>query len=219
MAKYFIPHIFKDGFRLLIGLDFKSIQEIGTRMADFHPSKGPNDFHEHMKVLNISGINEISRTIYSFANLLLDHQASHKVIAEGLLNAYISESEDTKRIKNPNEIISNLIFIFENAKSVKLSYKGLTLMLDVPAIYRESSIITDIRLVFNEDLEEKNRSAIITQQLKLIYSDNENEKSFYLSLDKSDLEDLKLQIERALKKEAIMRTDYFETFTFLTVLE
>lgn len=216
MAKYFIPDVFKKGFQYLIELDKDSIKQVGARMSEFPVGKNPHDFYEFMKSLRIAHIDEISKTIFSFANLLLDKKGSHRAIAEGLLNAYkVDAGEDDQLAERNDEIIESLTYIFEQSKSIKLSYKGLSLLLDVPAIYRTSSIITDIRLIFNEDIEEQNRTAVITQQLKVVYSDSSSEKTFYLSLDKMDLEELKEQIERALQKEAIMRKDYSETFSFL----
>ncbi len=217
MASFLIPNMYMAGFETLLQLDKTTIDKIGNQMISFLPGKGPKAFYEHMAVLDIKGIDEISKTIYSFSNLLIEQKSSHQEIAEGLLEAYKKRNPDSKiDLEKGKEM---LLLIFSNSKSVKLSYKGLSLILDVPNAYAKSSIITDIRPVFNDELEDKDRYAIISQTIKIEYQNDGLDKTFYINFDSLDLEELKSQIERAQKKESILRKEYAEAFNFIKVQE
>jgi len=84
------------------------------------------------------------------------------------------------------------------------------------AIYSESKVVTDIRIIFNDDLEEKDRNAMIVHGLNIEYYSANDIKNFHVSLTTTDLKDLKDVIERAISKENIINKDYSTDFKFIT---
>ncbi|EOR95461.1 hypothetical protein ADIARSV_1377 [Arcticibacter svalbardensis MN12-7] len=215
MAEYSIPKSFEKGFRHLINLEHKDLIRISEKMNQFEVGGGPLEFQKFLRELEIDEIDEISKSIFSFGKLLLDNYGNYRPVVEGLLKAYIREYDNSFLNKDNEDIIQKLMIIFESSSKVKMSYKTMSLMSDVPNVFRESSILTDIRVVFNDDILDANRNAIISQQIKLIYIENTIEKALYLNADRFDLEELKGQIDRALLKEEVFRNEYSDKFKFV----
>jgi hypothetical protein len=118
--------------------------------------------------------------------------------------------------ENPERLKQNLLEIFNNFKTLKLTLKADTLLSNDSAIYSESKIVTDIRIIFNDDLKEPDRNALIVHGLNIeFYSSNES-KNFHVSMTTTDLKDLQDVIERAIEKESIISKEYSKDFKFIT---
>jgi hypothetical protein len=67
-------------------------------------------------------------------------------------------------------------------------------------VYLDSRIVTDIRPVFPESVDEGPTMFVITQTLKIEYKEAEDHKSFFVSMDNVDIKRLKDACDRAIAK-------------------
>ncbi len=71
-----------------------------------------------------------------------------------------------------------------------------------------------MRFIFNSDILDKSRTAIITHNLKLEIVDSMDNKDIYISMDIESLKELNATIERAIRKEDIIKSDYSPMINF-----
>lgn len=66
--------------------------------------------------------------------------------------------------------------------------------------------MTDIRPIFHADVTEKPGSVVIVHMLRMTERDNfQEQKDTYYALDSNDIRNLRNLIERALKKEEVLK--------------
>lgn len=81
-------------------------------------------------------------------------------------------------------------------------------------VYKQSHILTQIRPVFLNDLAIKPQHAVIMHELRISYTEGEEDRNIHVSLDATRLAELQQVIERALVKERTVRkASQFEYLT------
>ncbi|MHC9292037.1 hypothetical protein ACRCUN_06190 [Mycobacterium sp. LTG2003] len=90
-----------------------------------------------------------------------------------------------------------------NNATIQRYAKALTLRNEYERIVTDTRILSDIRPVFDDDEENPGiRAAIVNHTLRFTYTAGDGERhESHFALDVHDLEKLKAQIERALKKD------------------
>lgn len=83
--------------------------------------------------------------------------------------------------------------------------KAAILLTESERLFGDGRIITEIRPVFADNLDDRPSAAIIVHTLRIQYSDAEGSKEFYVALKSIDVQKLKKTTERALTKEQNLR--------------
>jgi hypothetical protein len=161
--------------------------------------------------LTIKTSEDIVQSLISFRSLLDSNDIDFETLSDQLVSSY---KESTQQ--DPENLKQNLLQIFQNFKTIKLTLKAGTLLSNDSAIYSEGKIVTDIRIIFNDDLKEKGRNAVIVHGLNIEFYSSNEVKNFHISMTTTDLKDLQDVIERAIEKEDIISKDYSEAFKFIT---
>lgn len=95
-------------------------------------------------------------------------------------------------------------------RSLGITAKALGVTSEYDKIFARARILTDMRPIFGEKVEEPPAAAVIVHTLRITYHTpqvNNLSSTFYLSLDTKDLHELQAEITRALAKEqTITRT-------------
>ena len=91
-------------------------------------------------------------------------------------------------------------------KVLQASVKAWTLIDDHHTIYLTSRIITDIRPVFDDDLEHPLMASLLTHNIKLTVRTEGRQKAVYVVADNADLKELRDNIDRALAKGSSLKT-------------
>lgn len=76
-------------------------------------------------------------------------------------------------------------------------------------VYCRARILTDVRPVFGQNVAQAPSAAVITHTLRLSThqeGDFSTTRDFYVALDEADLEELKHLVERAIRKEATLKS-------------
>jgi hypothetical protein len=205
MANYSIPNRFLPGFELIHSLDSSQIEEVIRSLNLINIGDGPNVLAdilvENDKIKNVD-TNLISRTIFSIINLVQEDDINN-IVPE--LSKSFSLSSQIGNKDNPTELIPRLELIIKSSAKISLSIKALQVRSEYKNVIQDSKIITDIRVIFEDNLYADKKNAIIVHNLKLEYLDDQEPRDLYFAMDKQDLLKLRETIDRALVKEESIR--------------
>lgn len=94
-------------------------------------------------------------------------------------------------------------------EAVRRISKALDLAYEYGNLYRSSRIITDIRPIFNEGVD-KITGSIVSYTFRMRYNSADGEHSCNVALDEQDVNSIKDECERALKK-ALLAKEHMES--------
>lgn len=207
MLRFQIPDSAIPTFTELSKLSKEDTNKIVSLLQQVEIGDTLDDFLEIFKNTKLSkDIIGMEETIYSFGGLLANEKESDlQSIAAALTKAYEEKREgkiEENEVKRLNE---NLLIIFESADNLKKTFKAFHLFTENDKLYNNSRIITDMRLLFNDEIESPPGCGVILHQLKIEYVENGKRKSVFVSLNRDDVRELSENLQRALKKEEIIK--------------
>lgn len=210
MTKYTIPERFIPGFNEISSLNSENLQAIISIVESLKVGDGPEYLSTALsenKLLNGLDVYEISITLFSLVNLIFEDGVED---VEGLLEDLIASYKEMDHVprKRPgqlNALKQNLFALLSNGSTLNLTVKAIRLNVEFDKTYSKSRIFTDIRVVFDSDINGDSQAAILVHNLQLEYKENETSKQLYITLDSDDLKSLKEQIDRAIVKESSLR--------------
>ena len=207
MAAITIPESRLDGFIRLSELSSSDAEAIAKSISEGPIEKGPSGVAKFIaENVQIEDAKDIVRSIISTISLIPQYDTLEE-LADEFVDSYSESVEDTSE-ENLQNLRNNLLIVWK-PDTLKRVYKSSQLFRHEDHIYRNAKIVSDIRLMFNDELTSKERSAIILHDLKINYYVNDGEeKAFHASLSYEDLKNLKTQIERAMEKEEVIKGDY-----------
>jgi hypothetical protein len=201
-----IPDKYKEGFAKLAKIDEGVFNKIvdGFSYSSLVASVGLLI----EKVIISQGVNredieKIFSSVSSVMSFLEKKESINEVIEDitriAIENGVFSENEKENFKKR-------FLLLLEN-KHIYYASKGFSLMREHSNVFLSSRIITDIRPVFDIDLDNEPQAAIIIHKLHVHYqADKEGDhKDIFLALDSSDLKSLKEAIVRAERKEVSLQ--------------
>lgn len=162
----------------------------------------------------------LSDTIYSLAsfNSSSAGSASNAELAEALKNSFVAQTNTTDE-KVVMQFKDNLVIILNGIQNLSATFKAFGLQSENSRTFRECRVVTDIRLLFNDDITSKERKAMLVHRLKVKTEENNREKEYFFSMDTTDLRKLKEQLERAEEKDRLIREQYGDAISFITITE
>jgi CRISPR/Cas system-associated protein endoribonuclease Cas2 len=206
-----IPNDFISGFEELVNLSIDEVKQIAAIISTIPAGTGSKKFESSLaSSFTDLDLSQISPMIFSFGNILLNMNDSKEAIAEMLCKALPKNSNIDKEKIKERQLEEKLKIIFESVDNLKSTYKALDLISENHIIYKKGRIFSDIRLLFDDEVEVscKDRQAVIIHSLKLESIKDEEDRNYYFSLDSADLVKMKELIERALLKEEKIKSDY-----------
>jgi len=218
MTKFQIPEAFLPGFTELSKLSSDDAEKIGTLLNQIPVGATIQDFREAFTEADLpENIQVTAETVFSMGALLAGETGGD--IAEltaGLSKAFQERNQGKITDEETQQLKRNLLIILKNGDNLKKTYKAYQLFSENACIYRNSRVMTDIRLLFNDEPDSNPRSGLIVHQVKIEFVENEEPKSFFVSLDREDLINLSENLQRALKKEESIKRNQ-DTINFLTL--
>ena len=216
-----IPKEYISKFETLSKISIENVELLGEFITTIPSGTGPSGFKELLKerFADDKDIQEISSIVYSFGSLLLQNETSLDQLAEEIFDSVIINfNSKSSELTEKDSFQYKILLLLKGCNNLKFTFKALELLSENERIYRDSRIITDLRLIFNDDLAQSKRNAVIIHRFKIESRyDNEYENTFF-SLDTSDLIKIKTLIERALEKEKVMKENYSD-ITFIDISE
>ena len=216
MATISIPERVYPGLRIISELDDKEINKVIKFLNSFHIGEDLQTLADELNDLVGEDRGDyLMQAILSFSRLIEYDEVNLEDVANNLTTSYF-ELTNTKSTKpKAKRLTDNLIKILSNYKNLKLSIKSRRNSMYNENNLDKSKLFTDIRLVFDEELNDKNRIGIILHKLYLQYERNGETQEFHLTMDLKDLKKLKSQIEESILKDELIREDYSENLNFI----
>lgn len=203
MSKFQIPEAFLPGFQELAKISSDDAEKIGVLLNQLSVGVTNQDFREAIQKAELSkNLQQSADTIFSLGALLAGKDGGDATeLASGLSDAYREQNKEEISDEEALRLKSNLLILLQNGDKLKKTYKAYQLYSDNVHTYRDSRVLTDIRLLFNDDVESIPTCGLILHQLKIEYIEDDEVKSFFVSLDIDDLLTLSENLQRALRKE------------------
>ena len=92
-----------------------------------------------------------------------------------------------------------------NIKSLSSRTKAANLIVDNQIIFKDAKIISDIRPIFGDNIEDQPIGAVIVHRLKIVYDENDELKNFHIALDEKDVESLIGHLKRTQTKSKSLK--------------
>lgn len=127
----------------------------------------------------------------------------------------ILESVESGEPLNLDKLKSVFSEIIDNSRNIILTTKAVEILNANNDNYLTCKAITDIRLIFDDNIAEPKRNAVIVHKLHFTVSNPSNSEDIFVHLDMRDLKSLKDVIDRAILKEELIKEDY-ENITFIS---
>ncbi|WP_338413325.1 hypothetical protein [uncultured Sphaerotilus sp.] len=101
--------------------------------------------------------------------------------------------------ENKNSLYENLLKIL-TSDVISTSTKSVRLLQASEKIFLKSSVITEIRPVFHDDVDDKIMGSLVMHELKVSYRISGDINDVFLTLDSVDIRELRDTLDRALLK-------------------
>lgn len=206
-----IPKEAESGFRLILDLGEDQIKKVSQYLNTINATSTVDDFYSELESLfKSSGINKSQDLVLTIAGFigLARSERNYQNIAHELSASFKELYSPELLDEEYNKLKSNLEEILKSTDNLQLSSKANSLKTENVNIYKKSKVISDIRLIFKKDIEDKSRQAVLVHDLHITYRSNSKVKNFFVTMDLEDLKALQIQIERAILKDKVIQEDY-----------
>lgn len=207
MSKVRIPEDYKEGFKQFSALSDAQRQQL-VKIFSQIPAKTPHESMAEQIATELSIEEPAAFEIAQSLDSLFLAKENGRLKANDLIDGVIESLEDPEyniSSESQTSIKESIHALFAKGSNYYLTNKAQALTVQREQLLLKSRILTDIRLVFSEDEDCQIEGEIILHTLKIEYQKGTDNKSIFIALDISDLNELKLQIERAQKKDASIR--------------
>jgi len=215
MSKYSIPSQLKIGFSLIASLNEVQLNTVNFVFENAEFGEGIKTLSERLNSKSDLGEQnsiEIIRSLFSMVNIFKDAETPKEEFIKDFTDSM--ETEIGVKNKELENVRNNLLNLLSNSQKISKTIKAKNLIVENANNFMEGRIVSDIRISYDEDLgaEKKEQFGVIVHNLRLTYCDThgDNERTFYISLDLKDLNSLKKIVDRALKKDELMRSNQHE---------
>jgi hypothetical protein len=222
MVRFQLPNAYLTGIQKLLTLQIGQVESIVQFLHNVKVGTGPQSFANQYEA-TFRGQEAFSRQlggiIYGLSSFRLNQRErlSDQEIADGLIESLKNQAPETTE-NDQNKLSEYLLRIFSASNALKITFKAFSLLSENESVFRENHIITDIRLLFKDDIVDSARHGLIIHQLKINAEENGQQTDYYFSLTSTDLQKLKDQITRAIEKEKMLLEDY-RNISFITITE
>ncbi|MEH2242057.1 hypothetical protein [Nostoc sp.] len=205
MAELEIPEKYKPGFKQLVTVDVRTVDELIDALKQAPPSLLIEDLASivasQVQALTLEEVEDLIEALISLYNFRDSFDAPTNKIVEGISQA-VQDDEDLPNLSGgeKQEFERRLAALLEFDSVLGVTSKAIDVMRDHERIFTRSRVLTDMRPIFEVDLEKGPAAVVIVHMLKIQYADLDGTHEFFVALDSIDLEELRQQLDRAEKK-------------------
>lgn len=197
-----IPRRYESGFAKLRQLEQHSLQMLSTALRDAPPTMDATDLTKILggKVDTIprDDLAEIAHSLLSLTSLQADFETSTASVADAIASAMErSDSEKLRLPKEDRERFKSILTDLLSSNALQIAGKARSLQFEDEHVFQDARIVTDIRPVFGDSIQESPVGAILVHKLKLTYLRNKQLEDFFIELDSRDVRILRGLLDRA----------------------
>ncbi|MBO0932715.1 hypothetical protein [Fibrella aquatilis] len=207
MAKLRIPDRYKPGFTAFATLSDQQRQQLVDLLAEVSV--------ENPKSSTAKQVADRLQIDDALALSVVDALLSLPVAQEQLGNS-IQEFVDNfmEALASPEYALSDetltsiqsvLLSFFNSKGNYHLTNKARMLSMQRERLYMSAKVLTDLRPLFAEEEESQIQALTIIHTLQIEYQEDNGIKTIQFALDNVDIGDLKMQLERADKKDSVLK--------------
>ena len=209
MAKYSIPAPFKKGFIILSTIDSKSINEMCDIIKSLPAGMGIENITKNVTLglgekIEEDDIEEVIRAYFSLIRFSKENSIDFNEFIEDVVNSFEEPELYGHNLKE------NLLKLYQVGTKIFTTIKANNLLGEYENLFTDCRILSDIRIIFNEDFSNKDQNAVVVHQLKIDYVRHGESKQTFFALDANDLRKLKIAIERALEKDKNIKSNVYQ---------
>lgn len=206
MSALTIPKEHERGITVIKSLSDSDVSQISDVLKKSSPARDPTDIVSALRsVLQRypeDDIKKLADAIYSLYFFRSHSDVSVERFVSDLSEA-IKESQNKEvQTTNPDElaILKSKLKSLLTIRPLSVVAKAHILQRDSANIFSDAKIISDIRPVWDGNVNDPPDGIVITQTLKLEYADAKGPEELYLYMDKDDVELLISVLTRAREK-------------------
>ncbi|HLP91242.1 MAG TPA: hypothetical protein VK184_22010 [Nostocaceae cyanobacterium] len=207
MEELQIPDQYRPGFKQLVSLDTRTVEKIIDALKQAKPSSIDNlvsVVSSQVDNLTVEEIKDVIETVISLYNLRQYLQQNNDVSTEELIEKISQAIQDDEEIhitdEQKQQFEQKLALFLESDTALNFTSKVAEALRDHERIFTSSSIHTDMRPVFESNLETELSGVVILHMLKIEYADLDGKHEFFLALNSLNLEQLREQIDIASRR-------------------
>lgn len=206
MEELQIPDKFKPGFKLILSIDSTTVEKLMDALRQASPSLLIEDLAStlasRIEVLTEEEVINILEALISLFNLRDYSGISINKLIKGISQA-IQEDEEFPKISDEQEqeFGRRLATFLEFDTVLNVTSKAIDVVRDHERIFTSSRILTDMRPIFESEVENGPAGVAIVHMLKIEYVDLDGKHEFFVALNSIDLDQLRQQLDRADRKE------------------
>lgn len=208
MANYIIPSNYIPGFESIINLDTTQLDNLTKIIAEIKIGERfdslINRASNSLKPLSEVEIGNIIRSLVSLVEIFDSSNRDIEKFSTDFSKAYLESKSDATKVEE-GKLKANLSKLLSKYDTIRITSKAIDIIQENPVNFRKARIISDIRLVFEDDLESEKKYAVVVHSLKLECYNTDGDVTFFAAMDLDDLKKMRDVIDRAIKKDRIIR--------------
>jgi len=208
--KLSIPKSQKEGFKQFISLPDDKWRSLLQALEAAGPTISARALAKHISPEVDLGPDQLRQVIVIAGSLYVtrDQRGANvgefaEAVVEEAVHEELVNRGDSAATSKLRERISQLLSL---DRSLGVSAKATQLLISHKNPLLTARIFTDIRPVFTGDENPTPRAAVIVHTLQLVTGTDGRELSHYIAQDSADLKTLKGVVDRAIQKEASLKT-------------
>jgi hypothetical protein len=203
MAKIMVPEQVFPGFKIINELNDSQLGALIDFLNNFDIGKFYGDIASDLsEILKIDG-DDLLRTLLSFTGL---SETDVAILSKNLAESYKELSRVGINAKETNKLKANLLQILSNFERVQLIDKVREYKVENSNNFRDFKFLTDIR--FMQTDEAKDKYGIILHKFYIEYQNSIPRNELHLHVSIEDLIELKVEIEKAIERDKMLRESF-----------
>lgn len=215
-----IPEAHEPGFSKLLRLDEKEFQELRSALENIPATLYLKDLIPRIASqveFSQAELEAVLEVLYSLNSLRLRTEEPLEKFVNDVIEGLENSDFDDQAIES--EVLVSFATRLKMLFSIEpfcLFSKALSVLYEQQNSFTEARIITDLRPIFGEVIDQGPRGALILHSLHISYFSDGEQNDFYVSLDDNDIQKLITALARAKSKANSLRTliksaglDYF----------
>lgn len=210
MAIFTIPEEYELGLARLLTLSDESVQELLTALDGVTPSIRFRSIADKVAAktsLPKEDLEDIFEVLFSLNVIRTGAEVPTDIFVEDICEA-VNESE-LELIKTAAGLCDhfkpNLIKLLES-KTLEIASKSGMLMREHGRMYCSARVLSDVRPIFGDSVEDAPMGALVIHTLKLTYHQGDKLEDFFLAMNTADVQKLRELLDRADAKAASLKT-------------